>query len=438
MNFAYRRTNTAVLQHLSFSKEKTKADYQTGALNVLLLQGPSGPFFRKLENELTRTGFSVNRVVFNDADRLFSGGTNTILFSSDLPAWDAWLHARFRENRPDIIILFGSSRPAHAKARELAKYYGILVIALEEGYLRSGYISCEISGNNQFSPLALWQPAQNDRIPPSPLAIQSSLWTKCFWVALYYGIRELGKTRAKNVLSHRSIRRLDKEIFSWMNHICFSLVSKLSDKAVKSELFGKYKDKFLIVPLQTPNDSQIRFASRGWNNKKLILSCLRAAKQTSIDERLVFKTHPLDERSSDLKRFIEKAARKFGLNDKVNVISSGKLSELVPCSSGMIVINSTAAFSALHSHKPLLVMGEAVFRHEQIITVGNSAEDIVRFIKKRHTKCPEHIKMFIRDVKINALVPGDFYQSSVLKLTAKNVAKKVATIVRSSGVVSRQ
>lgn len=50
--------------------------------NVLLLQGPVGPFFSRLAHDLELAGASVHKVNFNAGDSLFYGG---VPFLSTVP-----------------------------------------------------------------------------------------------------------------------------------------------------------------------------------------------------------------------------------------------------------------------------------------------------------------------------------------------------------------
>ena len=45
--------------------------------------------------------------------------------------------------QPSVVILFGSDRPIHSIARDLCKEHEILVLCLEEGYFRPGFVSLE-------------------------------------------------------------------------------------------------------------------------------------------------------------------------------------------------------------------------------------------------------------------------------------------------------
>ena len=140
---------------------------------------------------------------------------------------------------------------------------------------------------------------------------------------------------------------------------------------------------------------------------------------------IVFKTHPLDQHSHQLTSLIKREAQTLNLQDKVMVLESGKIGALTQHAAGMIVINSTSAFSALHHRTPLLVLGDAIFRRAAIATIGDGAQSIARFFIDRKSKKPADIEAFIRAVKAHALLPGDFYAGKLQKLTARNIVAKV-------------
>ena len=105
--------------------------------SVLLLQGPVGPFFGELEGALRAAGHSVRRVSFNVGDSLFSSSVHRpTRLSLTLDEWESWLKFELSHNTYDSIILFGSSRPAHKMARQIAELLNIRVLSLEEALSR--------------------------------------------------------------------------------------------------------------------------------------------------------------------------------------------------------------------------------------------------------------------------------------------------------------
>ncbi len=399
---------------------------------ILLLQGPVGPFFRDLQAALRVSGHCVRRVIFNAGDAVFADGTNGVRFTGDLESWDAWLRHEMMMQTPDLIILFGSNRPAHVRARGIAARYGIPVLSLEEGYLRSGYITCELGGNNQHSPLVQWWPCDKVKrrfrpeVEPHPLA-RSAFPVMSFWGVVYYGIRDGFSNGPDEGLFHRSRDHPLRLAVRWGAHATRRIAAR-GLEAGKIRSLRKRRD-YILVPLQVPTDSQLLVAARGWTTPRLVEGCLQALLHAKDSERLVFKLHPLDTSGAAIKNAILRRAQELGLaRGRVQVLHSGRIGDLADHSSGMVVINSTSAFSALHHDVPLLVLGEAVFRHDSVVSIGETEADIAAFLNQRHVRTRDNILAFLRDLKAESLLPGDFYIASGRRAAAAAIIGKIAAM----------
>jgi capsular polysaccharide export protein len=390
---------------------------QKVAKRILLLQGPVGPFFSELQTALSDAGFATRSVVFNAGDKLFAPHQNCAVFTGTKSEWETWLRFEIAQNNPDTIVLFGSSRPAHKIARGVAAFYGIEVLSLEEGYLRSGYVSCELGGNNQHSPLTAWDakpvPLRGATADPAPAsgAQPSSFATMAFWAATYYLVRDFASKPSDVHLFHRAHERILPMSWRWGIHLLRRLAARVSEFPTRRALHAR--SGYILIPLQVSSDSQMQAAARGWSTIRLIDAALMALRNThagSSDQILVFKLHPLEPGSAAIKRQILRRASDLGVARRcIRVMNSGRMGDLAKYSSGMVVINSTSAFSALHNDIPVLVLGDAVFRHEAIVTLGSSEADIATFFKLRHAKSRRSVDAFFAVIKSQSLIPGDFY-----------------------------
>jgi len=117
---------------------------------ILLLQGPVGPFFRRLAKELRAAGAEVHKVNFNGGDGLFYP-RGAISWRGHPGDWPQFLARLLQERRIDIVLLFGDCRPIHRVARSVAQQYGVRVGAFEEGYIRPNFVTFEQFGVNGFS-----------------------------------------------------------------------------------------------------------------------------------------------------------------------------------------------------------------------------------------------------------------------------------------------
>jgi capsular polysaccharide export protein len=414
-------------------KQITQSSFHPKAL---LLQGPVGPFFSNLQKALLGRGFSVRRVLLNAGDRLFGGRDDCVQFMGTAPEWETWLRFELAQNRPDIIVMFGSTRPAHETARRLAKYFDIQVVCLEEGYLRSGYISCELGGNNQNSPMVNWQP-DSTTVSATHHTLKhhskqgSSFFIMSVWGTLYYLARDSFSAPSEESLFHRPRERLLPLTFSWVVHGMRRIAARTYERPMLHGL--RHAPGYILVPLQVSSDSQLQTAARGWNTRKLIEVCLRAlVLSEKTYQRVVFKLHPLERSGPEIKRLILRCVKAMSLPIQcVRIVSSGRISDLARDSSGMVVINSTSAFSALHHDIPVLVLGDAVYRHEGVVTVGESEADVAAFFKLRRTKSRELIDAFLADLKSQSLLPGDFYAKSGREVAVSEVIAKIKDLTSS-------
>lgn len=352
-------------------------------------------------------------------------------FDGTPPEWANWLEAELGRHRPDAIILFGCNRPPHRVAREIAEAAGIPVLSLEEGYLRSGYVSCEAGGNNMHSPMARWRPrrafARPGQAGPAPCSSRFSFAAMCLWGAIYYLLRDLASKPSEEPLFHRGRERIVPLAFTWTAHMLGRIVARLTEYPTRRSL--RRAPGYLLIPLQVASDSQLQLAARGWTTERLVDAVLQAAGRSATGLRFVFKLHPLELRSSRASRMIRRKARQFGVPRKqVTILRSGRIGDLTAGSSGMIVINSTSAFSALHHGIPVLVLGEAVFRHREIVTIGEDEADVARFLSVRRAKSRAQIGDFLAGLKAQSLIPGGYYGRAERKAAVAGIIRKLVQL----------
>jgi len=119
--------------------------------NVLLLQGPIGPFFSRFSGELSERGFNVWKVNLNGGDRFFYRRNQSIDYDGNIREWDSYLDRLIVNKDIGRIYLFGDCRAYHRIARKVAKRRGIRLFVFEEGYIRPNYITLEENGVNGHS-----------------------------------------------------------------------------------------------------------------------------------------------------------------------------------------------------------------------------------------------------------------------------------------------
>ena len=112
-----------------------------------------------------------------------------------------------------------------------------------------------------------------------------------------------------------------------------------------------YSKKYILVPLQVSNDSQVKIHSK-YKNEDLIKKAIELANE---DEYIYIKPHPAED---DIKE-IEKI--KSFLNDKV-VLVNDNIFKLLNHAQKVIVNNSTVGMEALILEKEVIVLGNAYYK----------------------------------------------------------------------------
>jgi capsule polysaccharide modification protein KpsS len=123
------------------------------ARNILLLQGPVGPFFDHLARFLIEQGRSVTKINLNAGDAWFYRQAGAIDFAEPPDHWPHFVDRILHERRIDALILFGDCRPYHRSAILRARLQSIPAFVFEEGYLRPNFVTFEPGGVNANSSL---------------------------------------------------------------------------------------------------------------------------------------------------------------------------------------------------------------------------------------------------------------------------------------------
>lgn len=393
---------------------------------ILLLQGPIGPFFRRLQRELEREGASVTRVLFNAGDELYGPRRNRIRFTGGAGEWEAWLRDRLARTPPDMIVYFGCKRPAHRIAARLAQEFGIEAFSIEEGYIRPGYITCERLGNNDLSPLKGLLPPPGAQFGPSTrLRLGSSFVAVCWWGMTYYLWRSWFSKASDRPLFHRQVLGPWKDTVYWVKRSLKTIFMRFPEYPAIRRLRKRFAKNYFLVPLQTPGDSQMREAARGWTLERLIEGVLDSFARKRSVGMVVFKFHPLDGDTRERRAFIMRTAARLGVAERVLALHSGSIARLCIDSDGMIIVNSTSGVSAIHHGVPLLMLGDGVFRNGELVMCGDGEESIDDFFDRRRVAPADLRRSYLRFLRDNAMVPGDFYKLKGIRIGARKLARRL-------------
>lgn len=332
--------------------------------DVLLLQGPIGPFFSRLSTELHDRGFNVHKVNLNGGDKLFYKQSGAIDYAGDLRHWDAFLERLIVNKNIGRIYLFGDCRIYHKIAREVAQRNDVRVFVFEEGYIRPNFITLEEDGVNGHSAMV----KKGFSLPRNvkPIKQESEFSVNVFsLVALYsmayYLSSAFRKKQFPGYQHHRDFRWLP-EGFRWIVSGFRKLRFQRKERHVLKNLLPEFKNNYFVCPLQVHCDMQVVVHSDYNSIEHFIGDVLTSfAKDAPSNKAIVFKHHPLDRGYTDYTNLFNNLASELGLQDRVFYVHDVCLPTLLTHAQGTVVINSTVGMSSLFHGTPVKTLGKAIY-----------------------------------------------------------------------------
>ncbi|NND89514.1 MAG: capsular biosynthesis protein [Granulosicoccus sp.] len=332
--------------------------------NVLLLQGPIGPFFSRFADDLEERGFKVTKINFNGGDRFFYQRPGAIDFTGKLENWESWLE-RLMVNR-DIgrIYLFGDCRSYHRIAREVAMRLDARVFVFEEGYIRPNFITLEENGVNGHS--TMMNGNLNIRVNVSELPEEYQQPGNVFQLTalysiLYYWASAARKSRFAHYRHHRPL-----EWFSEGSRWIYSGYRKWRysrrERDVLNELIPQFNQNYFVCPLQVHCDMQVVVHSDFNSIEHFVGDVLASfSEHAPSNKAIVFKHHPLDRGYTDYSTLLANMVAELGLQGRVYYVHDVCLPTLLRHAQGTVLINSTVGISSLFHGTPVKTLGDAVY-----------------------------------------------------------------------------
>ena len=332
---------------------------------VLLLQGPVGPFFRRVADLFEERGAKVTKVNFNTGDDWFYPDGDIIRFKGSIEQWRADLPALITEGGFDAIFLFGDCRPIHRPVRCIANAADCALWVFEEGYFRPNYVTLERDGVNAFSPLAKLQPEELLAEPlahvPLPEAFPFSFRRMAWQAFTYFMVMYFGSMRYPKYVHHKptGVAESLRWVRCWTRKLFYGWCQAATVEQVLAE---DRKKRFFVFPLQVHNDAQIHTHA----DSDVLQLCMREvvesfARHASADDWLVIKHHPLDRGHTNYRKMIDALSAELGLSGRLHYLHDVHLPTLFDHCKGLVTVNSTAGLQALHHRLPVKTLGRSLY-----------------------------------------------------------------------------
>ena len=368
------------------------APYCFRGQNILMLQGPVGPFFRRLAQDLRWAGARVHKINFNGGD-LYYYPREASAYTDRLENFRPFLDQICEEKRIDVIMLFGDCRPAHSIATSLAAERGITVYVFEEGYIRPDYITMERHGVNGRSTMPRSGIFYLNSPSPEPAPtkpVGQTIWYATGWAFSYYFWAVLLWPIFARYRHHRPLSWF--EGLRWVRGTARKYWYQWANRAAGERLLTDRHPRFFLVPLQVHNDAQIGVHSRFDGMEPFLQHVVQSfADNAPEDHLLVIKHHPMDRPYTDYSRYIRKLRKQSGLGQRLIYVHDLHLPSLITRSEGVVTINSTTGMSSLHHGKPTLALGDAIYRID-----GLTATTTLDEFWTRASSYPVHSELYKR------------------------------------------
>ena len=394
----------------------------------LFLQGPHGPFFRRLGRALAQRGDRVIRVNCCGGDVVDWPRPHTRLFRGKATVWGKWIARLMDDERVTDLHVFGDWRPLHREAVLLAQVRGIQVWAYDEGYLRPDYITMEQGGVNGLSSL----PNTREGIAelamlcpelPETRRVGNPQSTKTWRsIAPYAGTIFLWPL-FRHFQTHRP-QSASREVWGWFLRVLSrSARLKRSTEALRTAY--RSHAPYFLFPLQLDADSQVRRYSPYSGMKEAIACVLTSfAQHAPAETHCIIRNHPLDNGLINYAGFITSFATACGINERVHFIEGGKARQMMDKSVGVVVLNSTMGISALRQGKPVYCVGTSIYAMPGL-AVCNAEMPLNDFWNASRGPEDTALADFERVLKARALVNGNFYTREGIDTAISGVLQRL-------------
>ncbi len=378
---------------------------------VLMLQGPVGPFFKRLAQDLENSGAEVFKINFNGGDWFFSP-EGSIDFSGNAQEWPDFFSTFLEQHRIDTVILFGDCREYHRLAHAIAHVNGIEIGVFEEGYVRPDYITFESFGVNGFSQLPrnreFYDTLEQDKSAiVKTIPVGNTFYYAAWWAFLYYLFSALMFPRFRHYRHHRPLNPW--QVTYWIRAVWRKWLYRMTESGVQEFLVTQTHKRYFLVPLQISTDAQVcehsSYSSVENFFERVIGSFAAHAPKETL---LVIKHHPLDRGYHDYASLIERMVTYYGVNARVLYVHDQHLPTLLEHALGVVLINSTVGLSAIHHNTPLKVCGTAIYDMAGLTYQGELEDfwnDAPSFIVDK--KLYEQFKGYVINQK---QINGSFYR----------------------------
>ncbi|MBO9452160.1 capsular biosynthesis protein [Tropicibacter sp. R16_0] len=378
----------------------------------LFLQGPHGPFFNALGRMLRAAGVEVWRVGFNAGDRAFWFHPKSYIpYRGSPDEWSDTFTQLLDARGVTDIVLYGDTRPIHAKAVEIAKARGLTVHVFEEGYMRPYWVTYERDGSNGNSRLMDMSIAEmqtalelSDMEAPLPPSHWGDTRHHVFYGALYHWFVMFRNGDYRNFKPHRDLT-VTKEFQLYLKRLLL-MPAHWAERGLATWRVRNGGFPYHLALLQLEHDSSFQMHSPFSTMTEFLAEMFEGfAAGAPQHHHLVVKAHPLEDGRVPIKREVKRLAKLHGLVGRVHYVRGGKLARLLNDARTAVTVNSTAGQQVLWRGIPLKVFGRAVYAKPEFVS-DQPLRDFFAGASRPDNRAYKDYRRYLLET---SQVPGGFY-----------------------------
>lgn len=380
----------------------------------LFLQGPHGPFFQQLGRMLRHTGARVYRVGFNAGDQAFwRDNSSYIPYHGPADQWPETLTNLIADKNITDLVLYGDTRPIHARAIEGARAAGLRIHVYEEGYMRPYWVTYERGGSNGHSRLMQMDVAQMRKVLDTshaeasiPPASWGDMRHHIFYGAVYHGFLLLKNRRYQNFKPHRDLGVAD-EFRLYLRRLLL-MPAQAIERRISTRRIRRGGFPYHLALLQLEHDASFQAHSPFATITDFLKTVVEGFTEGAPGHHhLVFKAHPLEDGRVPIRRILKQLAHTHGVTGRVHYVRGGKLARLLDEARSAVTVNSTAAQQVLWRGIPLKTFGAAVYAKPEFV----STKPLVDFFAGAERPDREAYTVYRRYLLETSQVAGGFYSA---------------------------
>lgn len=330
----------------------------------LFLQGPTSPYAAEVGRGLRALGHEVRRINLCLGDRLFWREPGADEYRGRFEDWPGFIAGYLAEQAVTDLVLLGEQRPYHRPAVAAARQLGIAVTVTDFGYLRPDWLVVERDGMNGESrfprdPAEILRLAADLPPPDTRILYRDSFRQRALWDMAYHlsNLLPWPFPRYRRATLHHPLLVYPGTGWRLLRQRAEARRSQAGFAASAAD------GPVFLFAMQMENDYSIRAYSPYPDLDTPIAEVLRSfAAHAPAEAQLAIKLHPLDPGLKNWPRRIRRMAEAAGVADRVTFLGAGALEPMLRAARGLVTVNSTAALQALSLGRPVLALGQAIYR----------------------------------------------------------------------------